>query len=126
MNKLILLNLFLLAIGLYVIYHMYKSILEKKETIKQLLNALNQKKSEITDKKNTIYKLQESLINAENAHRFINELCYMQTYCHQRYIKIYQKELSYNNTSQTVYAVFYEDKFIYEMEYINGKKANST
>lgn len=106
--------------------------------IKKLLGKLDEIEKdekyfrELACKKDEVIKIEKrendelklSLENARNTHKFINEIIFKQTSSHQRYLKIYQKELSYSSMKQVIYAVFYEDDYIYEMSYLKEKNEN--
>lgn len=105
---------------------MKRLLIEKKfiKTIKKRLeNSVDENRAEIQKQNYKLEELQLSLKNADNTHKFINKLNYNPTYSHQQYMKVYQKELSYQKKKQVVYAVFYEDDYIYTMKYIEEKCA---
>lgn len=94
------------------------------KTIEELVKTNDNKEEFIRYKEKQITDLQMSLKNADIAHQFINTLKMKSTYCHQRYLKIYKKELQYDKSSQVVYAIFYEDDYIYEMNFLESKNEN--
>lgn len=108
-------------IVVYIISKAFKKRKELEKTITELLENLHRRKQEIQKEQRRNAELKLSLENAENAQDFVNKMGFKQTYCHQRYLKIYQKELELYGTIQVIYAVFYEDDYIYEMEYTKEK-----
>ena len=54
---------------------------------------MRRKNQEIQKEQRKNAELKLSLENAENAHNFVNKMGFKQIYCHQRYLKIYQKNL---------------------------------
>ncbi|KAF5076604.1 putative amidoligase enzyme [anaerobic digester metagenome] len=88
---------------------------------KRLANLVDGNTTEMQKQKYKIKELQLSLKNADNAHNFINKCNQKPTFCHQSYMKVYQKELCYQGVSQVVYIVFYEDDHIYTREYLEEK-----
>ena len=89
--------------------------------IEEILENVSRRNQEIQKEQRRNAELMLSLENAENVHDFVNKMGFIQTYCHQRYLKIYQKKLVYHGIMQVIYAVFYEDDYIYEMEYLKEK-----
>lgn len=106
-----------------------RSLKEKKSMIKtnrSLEDTTNRNRKDIQYKRYNMEKLEVSLKNTNNTIEYINKLSQEPMYYHQRYIKVYQRELSYKDDfdrdcSQIVYAVFYEDNLTYKMEYLNRK-----
>ena len=102
---------------------------EKKAMIKdnmRMQDTIKENRTDIDDQGHEIDGLELSLKNANNAVEYTNKLIQKDTDYDHTYINIYQRELSYKDDfdrecSQIVYAVFYEDNFIYTMEYALGK-----
>ena len=89
-------NVFLICIvemilGVYIIRKLLKRRKELEKTTTELLENVRRKNQEIQKEQRKNAELKLSLENAENAHNFVNKMGFKQTYCHQRYLKIYQK-----------------------------------
>lgn len=108
-------------IGGYIIRKLLKEKNIIERTTEESSEVVCSKTKEIQREKEKNVQLQLSLRNANNLHEFVNNIVFKETYSHQRYIKIYQKELEYREITQMVYAVFYEDDYTYEMEYLKEK-----
>lgn len=108
-------------IGVYIIRKAFKKRKELEKMVEELLENVRRRNQEIQKEQRRNAELMLSLENAENVHDFVNKMGFIQTYCHQRYLKIYQKKLVYHGIMQVIYAVFYEDDYIYEMEYLKEK-----
>ena len=108
-------------IGVYIIRKAFKKRKELEKTAAELLENVRMRNQEIQKEQRRNAELSLSLENADNANDFVNKLGLKQTYCHQRYLKIYQKKLIYHGIMQEIYAVFYEDDYIYEMDYLKEK-----
>lgn len=123
-------NIWILICGIetIIIVLMTKRLLKEKRYIqiinKRLESIVGENRKEIQNQNYKLEEFQLSLKNAFNANEFINKLNQKPTYCHKQYMKVYQKELSYLTKTQVVYAVFYEEDYIYSMEYLEEKSAN--
>lgn len=102
-----------------------KWLLKEKNDIeiinKRLEKIIDGNRNEIQKQNYKLEELQLSLKNAVNTYKIINKINQKPTYCHKQYMKVYQKELYYQNNTQVVYAVFYEDEYIYTMKYLKEK-----
>ena len=91
---------------------------------KLLEKIVNERNQQIQKQQFKIEKIKLSQKNTENTHEYINMLNQKSTYLHQRYMKMYQKELYYQEVSQMVYAVFYEDDYIYTNKFLEEKNVD--
>lgn len=82
-----------MILGVYIIRKLLKRRKELEKTTTELLENVRRKNQEIQKEQRKNAELKLSLENAENAHNFVNKMGFKQTYCHQRYLKIYQKNL---------------------------------
>lgn len=121
MLKWIFIYIIVIITGVYIIRKLLKKQNELEKRVNDLSENVCRKKQEIQKEQQKNAELKLSLENAENAYRFINEIRFKKTHCHQRYLKTYQKEIIYNDIMQVIYAVFYEDDYIYEIEYLKEK-----
>ena len=115
----------ILGITIFILGYMLKKLIKENHFLNRCLNSsediLQRQNANLTKKEVEQNALQLSITNADNLHKFLNNLYYMRTHCHQRYHKIYQKKLL---DRQIAYVVFYENSYTYQLDYLDNKDVN--
>ena len=92
-------------IGGYIIRKLLKERNIIERTTEESSEVVYSKTKEIQREKEKNVQVQLSLRNANNLHEFVNNIVFKETYSHQRYIKIYQKELEYREITQMIWFI---------------------